>query len=318
MTCLGRHEALPEEVTVAVVSEDAQFNHQTDDTVRELDLPIPAVLRHLTADEHAALADADVAQADIAELGRTDRSGVLHHHRQQEVAVRMLQILPEPAQVLMRQGLPPLLLLGQLMDELYRVLRDVLLLHKPGAERGAPRTVIVPGNCGQVAVYQQIVEEVHEEGLRQLDARPHRLHHLGDILGEDLQTGVVVIVGLVLQHTLHVNIIYIRAITGYRLLNSRIAAVGVLRRPHIPPCSNLVVDVADDTGSSDVTLTAGPEPVEHVLLALQTSCLRVILRKPDVGCHAIMAPGWNEVRDLIMRKYPFLFGKHFFYVVCRS
>lgn len=119
-----------EKVELAGVLEDAKVYHLLNDPGIQTDLAIMLILGVFSADEHALLLHADVADLDMAEFCWTYEGVIFHHASQVKPWVLWLDALLQLAKHGSSQGLALLARLGQLFNLGDRICRHVLLLYE--------------------------------------------------------------------------------------------------------------------------------------------------------------------------------------------
>ena len=144
------------------------------------------VLRHLAADEHRLLFDIDVCELHMSQLLGAYKRVVFHHAGKVEVRVRLSQVLLQFVQHLRRQRLTLLAGLGNGLDFLDWVGREILLLDEERRQRGTPLAVVVAGAGVGLTIQKYIVEKIADKCRVELIDITYRQQAAGIVFAEDI------------------------------------------------------------------------------------------------------------------------------------
>ena len=170
------------------------------------------ILRHLRTDEHRLLFDVDVGELHMSQLLGSDKGVILHHAGKVEIRVCFTQVLLQLVQHLRRQRLTLLAGLGNGLDFLDGVGREILLLDEECRQRGTPLAIVVASAGICLTIQKYIVEKIADKCRVELIDITYRQQAAGIVFAKDVQPRRVCLAGLVLRHSFNVCLIFFKGI----------------------------------------------------------------------------------------------------------
>ena len=134
----------------------------------------------------------DIPHSYLHELDGPDHRIVLEVAGQQEPLIRLPQVLGHPLHVWYRQRLSELFLHRKDGYLRYRIVREVLLFHKPGAKGRHPSTIVVSGQRRSLAIEKNVVQEIGGQRCVQLVHLFIIIMAVFQPFLEDIKAGIVV------------------------------------------------------------------------------------------------------------------------------
>lgn len=97
------------------------------------------------------------------------------------------QVLLQLSEHRRRQRLALLGILGNHLDFLNRVPRDILSLDEKRSQGGTPTTIVIPGSTADLSVKVEPIEEIADERSVELVNVLRRQHELPNVLSEHIE-----------------------------------------------------------------------------------------------------------------------------------
>ncbi len=308
---LGRPgtETDAEQVVAVRIVENTVLEHLPEHSLVERDITVSPVLADNAGHEHALAADTDVAYPDTAQLAGTDERVILHHHRKEEIRIRLAEIRENLPEHPFGEGLPAFRLLAHLGDAGHGAFLEILALDHERAEHTEPVTVIVHRPRTRAALGEDPVEEVNAEFSIDLANVFRGPAQSGYVLQENVYPRLVGIDRFrppCLANTVHVQ----PAAFFYR----SVAAIAGGRAPWPPSVPQLCRETGAELGGVLPPGTGAPDAVEVILLAPYLLRYRVIGVEVYITFRCVVE-SWLSVANQIQNVACLATGRHFFYVL---